>query len=92
MDATVIGATVDTVVRRALPGIVSAYLFGSVAEARSHRESDVALGREVDIVIFSDAPGRPRAFPPTHTAYQAGDDRPMTDRFIEIARTPEAAT
>ncbi len=28
----------------ALPGVVSAYLFGSVAEGRSHRESDVDVG------------------------------------------------
>jgi predicted nucleotidyltransferase len=27
-----------------VPGVVSAYLFGSVAESRSHRESDVDLG------------------------------------------------
>jgi predicted nucleotidyltransferase len=28
----------------ALPGVVSVYLFGSVAEGRSHRESDVDVG------------------------------------------------
>ena len=35
-----------------LPGVVSAYLFGSEAEGRSHRESDVDVGVLLDRSVF----------------------------------------
>jgi predicted nucleotidyltransferase len=34
------------------PGVVSAYLFGSLAEGREHRESDVDLGLLLDRRIY----------------------------------------
>ena len=34
------------------PGIVSAYLFGSQAESRAHRESDVDVGVLVDRAVY----------------------------------------
>lgn len=39
-------------------GVVSAYLFGSVAERRAHRESDVDVGALLDRVIFPSAAER----------------------------------
>ena len=54
-------AELDSVLSRCLgeagfPGVVSAYLFGSQAEGRAHRESDVDVGALVD----------PRAYPTEH--------------------------
>jgi uncharacterized protein len=40
------------------PGIVSAYLFGSVAGGRAHRESDVDVGVLLDRVLFPSAEER----------------------------------
>jgi predicted nucleotidyltransferase len=40
------------------PGIVSAYLFGSVAEGRAHRESDVDVGVLLDRAVFPSAEER----------------------------------
>lgn len=40
------------------PGVVSAYLFGSVAEGRAHRESDVDVGVLLDRVAFPSAADR----------------------------------
>ena len=40
--------------RQHLPGVISAYLFGSVAEGRSHRESDV------DVAVLLDRGMYPR--------------------------------
>jgi predicted nucleotidyltransferase len=45
----------STVLRDALeriPGVVSAYLFGSTADGRAHRESDVDLGVLLDRAIY----------------------------------------
>jgi uncharacterized protein len=39
-------------------GIVSAYLFGSVAEGRAHRESDVDVGVLLDRAVFPSAEER----------------------------------
>ena len=39
---------VERVARGSIPGIASAYLFGSEAEGRSHRESDVDVGILLD--------------------------------------------
>jgi predicted nucleotidyltransferase len=41
---TVAGILADALRGASPPGLVSAYLFGSHAEARAHRESDVDLG------------------------------------------------
>lgn len=38
-------------IARAMPGIVSVYLFGSMAEGRSHAESDVDLGVLLDRAV-----------------------------------------
>jgi predicted nucleotidyltransferase len=38
---------------RGTPGLVSAYLFGSVAEGRAHRESDVDLGILLDRAAYA---------------------------------------
>lgn len=38
------------------PGVVSGYLFGSVADGRVHRESDVYLGVLLDRAILKGAP------------------------------------
>jgi predicted nucleotidyltransferase len=35
-----------------IPGVVSAYLFGSTADGRAHRESDVDLGVLLDRAIY----------------------------------------
>jgi hypothetical protein len=40
------------------PGVVSAYLFGSVAEGRAHRESDVDVGVLLDRALFASAQER----------------------------------
>jgi predicted nucleotidyltransferase len=40
------------------PGIVSAYLFGSVAEGRAHRDSDVDVGVLLDRAVFPSAKER----------------------------------
>lgn len=40
------------------PGVVSAYLFGSVAEGRPHRESDVDVGVLLDRGTYPTAAGR----------------------------------
>lgn len=37
-----------------VPGIVSAYVFGSVAEGRAHRESDLDVGVLLDRQIYPD--------------------------------------
>ena len=39
-------------VAHAIPGIVSVYLFGSVAEGREHSESDVDVGVLLDRAIY----------------------------------------
>jgi predicted nucleotidyltransferase len=44
--------------RRPVPGVVSAYVFGSVAEGRAHRESDVDVGVLLDREVYPDAPSR----------------------------------
>jgi predicted nucleotidyltransferase len=52
--------TIPSVLARELaervPGLVSAYLFGSVAEGRAHRESDVDVG----LLLAPDVYPRPR--------------------------------
>jgi predicted nucleotidyltransferase len=40
------------------PGLVSAYLFGSYAEQRAHRESDVDVGVLVDRAVYPTEPER----------------------------------
>jgi len=50
-------AELDSVLSRCLgeagfPGVVSAYLFGSQAEGRAHRESDVDVGALVDHRVY----------------------------------------
>jgi predicted nucleotidyltransferase len=50
-------AELDSVLSRCLgeagfPGVVSAYLFGSQAEGRAHRESDVDVGALVDFGVY----------------------------------------
>lgn len=40
------------------PGIVSAYLFGSVADGRAHRDSDVDVGMLLDRAVFPSADER----------------------------------
>ena len=48
-DASDIASTLERLLRdRPAPGLVSAYLFGSHAEGRAHRESDVDLGVLLD--------------------------------------------
>ena len=42
----------------ALPGVVAAYLFGSVAEHREHRESDVDLGVLLDRATYATSRAR----------------------------------
>ena len=37
---------------KAMPGVVSVYLFGSVAEGRDHRESDVDVGVLLDWAMY----------------------------------------
>ena len=44
MNESDIASRLEAALRREGPNLVSAYLFGSVAEGRSHRESDVDLG------------------------------------------------
>jgi predicted nucleotidyltransferase len=59
-----LAATLGTLLDRASPpGLVSAYLFGSHAEGRAHRESDVDVAvlaelrrNLVDVVVLNDAP------------------------------------
>jgi predicted nucleotidyltransferase len=41
-----------------VPGVVSAYVFGSFAEGRAHRESDVDLGVFLDRSRYPDAASR----------------------------------
>jgi predicted nucleotidyltransferase len=58
-------AELDSVLSRCLgeagfPGVVSAYLFGSQAEGRAHRESDVDVGALVD----------PRTYPTEHDRFE----------------------
>lgn len=48
MSTDVLDRLRDHLVRVAPEGLVSAYLFGSVAEGRSHRESDVDVGVLLD--------------------------------------------
>jgi hypothetical protein len=51
----------DSALRRTFDdasGIVSAYLFGSVADGRAHRESDLDIGVLLDWVIYPDARDR----------------------------------
>lgn len=60
MDARAITG-LDDVLRRAFdsaPGIVSAYLFGSVADGRAHRESDLDVGVLLDRLVYPDARDR----------------------------------
>jgi len=49
-------ATIQSTLARELagrvPGLVSAYLFGSVAEGRAHRESDVDVGVLLDRNVY----------------------------------------
>lgn len=48
-------SSLDEVLSRALsgqPGIVSAYLFGSVARDRAHRESDIDVGALLDWATY----------------------------------------
>jgi hypothetical protein len=60
-------------------GVVSAYLFGSHAEARAHRESDVDVGVLLDR----------RAFPSARTASRRGFASPRASRRPSA---PEAST
>lgn len=46
-EATIDTALAETLTER-LPGVASAYLFGSVATGRAHRESDVDVGVLLD--------------------------------------------
>jgi predicted nucleotidyltransferase len=39
-------------------GVLAAYVFGSFAEGRSHRESDIDLGALIDRSLFPDAAAR----------------------------------
>jgi predicted nucleotidyltransferase len=48
-------ATIASAVRASVPGVVSVYLFGSAAEARTHRDSDV------DVAILMSHDLAPRA-------------------------------
>jgi predicted nucleotidyltransferase len=43
---------------RGVEGLVSAYLFGSMAEGRAHRESDVDVGVLLDRQVFPSAEAR----------------------------------
>lgn len=70
-------AEFDSVLSRRLgeagfPGVVSAYLFGSQAEGRAHRESDVDVGALVD----------PRAYPTEHDRFEL---RLRLGSFLEAA-------
>jgi len=54
-------AALDSALRRAFDdasGVVSAYLFGSVANGRAHRESDLDIGVLLDRVIYPGAGNR----------------------------------
>lgn len=44
--------------RREVPGVVSAYLFGSYHLGREHRESDVDVGVLFDRKVYATAPDR----------------------------------
>lgn len=54
--AVLTGAIADALA--ATPGLVSAYLFGSVAEGRAHRESDVDIGVLLDRAVYPSAADR----------------------------------
>ena len=53
-DGSEIASTLERLLReRPVPGLVSVYLFGSQAEGRAHRESDVDLGVLLDRRAYS---------------------------------------
>lgn len=49
---------VEHITRGSIPGIASAYLFGSEADGRSHRESDVDVGILLDRNLFPSSKDR----------------------------------
>jgi len=51
-EAGIIGIIVATLEEPEFEGVVSAYLFGSVAENRMHRESDVDVGVLLDRTMY----------------------------------------
>jgi predicted nucleotidyltransferase len=56
--ADVEGALKRVLAHATLPGLVSAYLFGSHADGRVHRESDVDVGVLLDRRVFTDPAAR----------------------------------
>jgi predicted nucleotidyltransferase len=54
-DATVTDSVKRQLSGPPIPGLVSAYVFGSVAERRSHRASDVDVGILLDHGVYPDA-------------------------------------
>lgn len=56
MGKTTIQSALAKALAERVPGLVSAYLFGSVAEGRAHRDSDVDVG----LLLARDVYPRPR--------------------------------
>lgn len=57
-DADAVRVVLGDSLRQQVRGVISAYLFGSVAEGRAHRESDVDVGILLDRAVYPRAADR----------------------------------